>query len=81
MIGEALEEVLDTPGPEPAPYPALGTLVTVGHGHIPGGQVQVLLHALHHLLFSFFYKIQKTVLGVSKVIYRKASLSVRPWQT
>ena len=49
LIENLLEEVLDTPCPEPAPYSALRTLVTVGHGNIPGANIP--LHTtLHHLL-------------------------------
>ena len=65
MIGEALEEVLDTPGPESAPDPALGALVSVGHGDVPDGEVTLLLH---HLLIIICYKIKEAILAVRRAM-------------
>jgi hypothetical protein len=71
-----LEEVLDTPCPEPAPYSALGTLVTVGHGDIPCANIP--LHTHHHLLLLLLHQVQHAVLAGTRAYQGKTSLSARP---
>ena len=77
-ITEVSEEVLDTPGPEHAPYFALGTLVTVCHGDIPDSKIHVLLNTLDQLLLLLLDHVQDTVLTGSRTRQREASYLARP---